>query len=377
MEELQEKAVLEELGLTENEARVYLTLIETGLTKAGVIVKKTKLHRSTTYEVIRRLVEMGLASYIIKAGKRHFRATDPEKFLEVMTEREDKLKSILPALKARIHKSEIKQTAEIFEGEKGLKSAFEYALRGMKKGSEAYILVAARLPDSARRFFNSFHNRRAKMGVKANMIISEMARDTIGRDREKNPITQVKYLSEQIITNVNFNIYGDRTILYMWTEKNPIAFLIESKEIADSLKKYFDILWNRDTYALRGYDGIVEMCEDVLRTGKDVYLIGANGWLPFTHSKYFPDFERIRVEAGITRHHLAIEETRGTPFSKLKKLKVRYLPKEFSSPMIIWIFGDYVAQVLWDDQIVFMVNNKKVANDYRKYFRFLWKNAKP
>ena len=44
--------------------------------------------------------------------------------------------------------------------------------------------------------------------------------------------------------------------------------------------------------------------------------------------------------------------------------------------MVIWIFGDYVAQVLWDDLIVFMTRNKKIADDYRKYFSFLWESIK-
>jgi sugar-specific transcriptional regulator TrmB len=368
---------LKEIGLTENEAKVYLTLLETGSTTAGVVVKKTHLHRSTTYEIIRRLQESGLISYVIKSGRRYFRATEPEAFLEVLKEREEKFKSILPALKMKKKISGIMQKAEIYEGERGIKSAFEYALNSVKKGDEAYVLGVSGYPDSGRRFFINFHKRRAAKGVKLKIIISEKARGTIGKDREGNPLTETKYVPENVITPpLNICIYSSKIIFNLWTEKNPVAFLVESKEIADSLKKYFDILWNRDTYTLRGYDGIVEMCEQVLRTGKDVYLIGANGGLPKLFPAFFGNFEKRRVEAGITRHHLAIEETRGTPFSKLKKLKVRYLPKEFSSPLVIWIFGDHVAQVLWDDQIVFMTKNKKVADDYRKYFKFLWKNAK-
>ena len=378
MELPMEKEVLKELGLTEHEVNVYLELLVTGSTTAGVLVKKTHLHRSTTYEIIRRLLESGLISYAIKSGRRYFSAADPETFLQVLKEREERLKSILPELRMKKKISEITQKAEIYEGEKGIRTAFEYALNSVKKGDEAYVLGVTGYPESGRMFFQNFHKRRAAKGVKLKIIISEMARDTIGKDREGNQLTEIKYVPENVITPpLNICIYSDKIIFNMWTKKNPVAFLMESKEIADSLKKYFDIVWNRDTCTLRGYDGAVEMCEEVIRTGKDLFLIGANGWLPFTSSEYFPNLEKRRVDAGITRHHLAIEKTRGTPFSKLKKLNVRYLPKEFSSPLVIWIFGDHVAQVLWDDQIVFMVNNKKVANDYRKYFRFLWKNAKP
>jgi len=78
----------------------------------------------------------------------------------------------------------------------------------------------------------------------------------------------------------------------------------------------------------------------------------------------------------IVRHHLAIEVTRNSPINKQPNTQVRYLPKEFNSPMVIWIFGDNVANILWDDEIVYLTQNRKIADDYRKYFQLLWKGAK-
>ncbi|MBU2442745.1 MAG: helix-turn-helix domain-containing protein, partial [Nanoarchaeota archaeon] len=63
--------ILEDLGLSEAEAKVYLALLETGSTLAGPIIKKTGLHRGTTYQILQRLIEKGLVSYVIKAGKRY------------------------------------------------------------------------------------------------------------------------------------------------------------------------------------------------------------------------------------------------------------------------------------------------------------------
>ena len=52
-----ELEVLEEFGLTEAEAKIYLALLETGSTLAGLIIKKTALHRGTTYQILQRLKE--------------------------------------------------------------------------------------------------------------------------------------------------------------------------------------------------------------------------------------------------------------------------------------------------------------------------------
>ncbi|MBU1270375.1 MAG: helix-turn-helix domain-containing protein [Nanoarchaeota archaeon] len=80
--------ILEDLGLSEAEAKVYLALLETGSTLAGPIIKKTGLHRGTTYQILQRLIEKGLVSYVIKAGKRYFEATDPNRFLAILKEKE-------------------------------------------------------------------------------------------------------------------------------------------------------------------------------------------------------------------------------------------------------------------------------------------------
>ena len=84
-----ELSALEELGLSEAEAKVYLALLETGSTLAGPIIKKTALHRGTTYQILQRLIEKGLVSYVIKSGKRYFEATDPKHFKTLLKEKEE------------------------------------------------------------------------------------------------------------------------------------------------------------------------------------------------------------------------------------------------------------------------------------------------
>ena len=40
------------------------------------------------------------------------------------------------------------------------------------------------------------------------------------------------------------NIYGNKVALIVWSE-NPFVVLIESKEIADSYRKKFEMLWKK------------------------------------------------------------------------------------------------------------------------------------
>ncbi len=63
----------------------------------------------------------------------------------------------------------------------------------------------------------------------------------------------------------------------------------------------------------------------------------------------------------------------------IKKHKKEYykycqLPKELNSPMVIIIFGNKVAQVLWKKQsFAFVLESKEIKESFMKYFYYFWK----
>ena len=65
--------ILESAGFTNGEVRVYLSLLELGETTTGDIIKKSKITGSKVYEILDKLIEKGLVSYIIKEKTKHYR----------------------------------------------------------------------------------------------------------------------------------------------------------------------------------------------------------------------------------------------------------------------------------------------------------------
>ena len=57
---------LKTAGLTENESKVYTALLELGPSHAGIISRKTGLHRRVIYDTIERLIKKGFIGYILK-----------------------------------------------------------------------------------------------------------------------------------------------------------------------------------------------------------------------------------------------------------------------------------------------------------------------
>src|SRR3989338_6176512 len=106
---------LQDFGLTEGEAKVYAFLLKTDSSTVGPIVKNSKVAYSNIYEILERLIKKGLVSYIIKEKTRHYKALQPSRLKDYLSEKkaditkkEEKLASFLPKLQALTKKHEEK-----------------------------------------------------------------------------------------------------------------------------------------------------------------------------------------------------------------------------------------------------------------------------
>ena len=66
---------IRELGLTENEAKVYLILLRDGEMNPSEISQKLSLHRGYVYDALERMREKGVANLSVKQNKKYFSET--------------------------------------------------------------------------------------------------------------------------------------------------------------------------------------------------------------------------------------------------------------------------------------------------------------
>src|SRR3989344_3560466 len=112
------------VGLTKNEAKVYLALLKLGSATVVEITKTAKVHRVNVYDVIERLTEKGLISSVIQTDKRIFQPADPDQLLELIKEKEELLINILPSLRAEFEIKKEKQDVHHFFGAEGIMRAY-------------------------------------------------------------------------------------------------------------------------------------------------------------------------------------------------------------------------------------------------------------
>lgn len=239
------RANLEEIGLTEGETKVYLALLNIGISTIGKITKESTVSNSKIYDILDRLNKKGLVGISIINNKKHFEAKNPSNLSELVQEKEEslaKLKEQIPRLQKMYEFAEPVQEAEILQGIKGIKTFTEMILKKLEKGDTFYILGAPKeSTDKLGAYFQEWHERRVKKGIKCKILFNKNAKSRAEK-RKHTPLTEVRYTPEGMITPALIDIGKDYVATILFGER-PLCIIIKNKEIYESYVSYFNLLW--------------------------------------------------------------------------------------------------------------------------------------
>ena len=149
---------LKQAGLTENESKVYLALIDLGPSLAGQISRKTGMHRRTVYDTTEMLIKKGLVGYMLKNNRRLFQASNPQRILEIIKEKENLLTPLISQLSEKFVSTKEKEETNFYKGKEGLKTVFEDQLNA----KEILILGASPKAYEVLQFYFKWYDKKRK-----------------------------------------------------------------------------------------------------------------------------------------------------------------------------------------------------------------------
>jgi sugar-specific transcriptional regulator TrmB len=240
---MQEKLI--RLGLSKNEATIYLFLLKNPNITTGLIIKETGIANSRVYESLNSLISKGLVVYTIQKDGKYFNASQQEKFIEKEEERKKQIEELVPELKKLKTEKEFRTNTAVFEGFEGFKTAFKKIIDDCPKEETIYILGFSEQPyatESLRIFLTNMNLKSAQKKQKLKILLDKTTKSSLGKDREKEKYTEVKYMPEGYISPAAMDIFQDYVYIFLWEEK-PFVFMIKNKRIAESFKQYFNFLW--------------------------------------------------------------------------------------------------------------------------------------
>ncbi|MBT4209520.1 MAG: helix-turn-helix domain-containing protein [Candidatus Komeilibacteria bacterium] len=246
------KEFLKNLDFSERESRVYLALLEAGSARASEISDKTDINRTTVYDILGALLHRGLISKYKKGASTFFNALEPKRLLTYLdNELEEKTKIIkqqkkqvddlLPELISLENVSTNKPRVSFFEGEKGMREAYEDTLTS-KEIILAYANVQT-MHEGLPKFFPEYYKRRAKnkIFIKTILPLNDLSIQRSKFDLEE--MRETRFLLDKEMTfSPEINLYNNKMLIASWKEK--MAIIIESKELVDLQKLTFNLLWN-------------------------------------------------------------------------------------------------------------------------------------
>lgn len=238
--------MLKFLDLSEKESAVYIAMLELGRGTVAQICRTANINRTSGYDILGSLTSYGLVRVSGKEPKQEYVAESPDNLLILMEKRLadaqrrlQEAEKAVPRLKS-IHCVEDRPQVKFYEGTDGLRQVYEDTLT-----SHEEIRAFATVDDMHKglpNYFPTYYQRRAGKGIAIRAIVpkTEAGMERAAHDtQEKREIAFVPadtyYFSPEI------NIYDNKVMIASWREK--LGIIIESVEIADALKKIYELAW--------------------------------------------------------------------------------------------------------------------------------------
>jgi len=240
------QTTLAELGFSEKETKVYIALLELGAGTASEIARGAGILRTTAYNILDVLAGKGLAKLTGKEPKQEYVAEPPEKIIDYLKreikgyqEKLARASELTPQLKS-IHNVAERPKIKFYEGKAGLIEVYEDTLTSHEE-IRAYAALDdmyAALPG----YFPDYFKRRAKKKIPIRGIIpyTPAAAERMKYNKEEMR-TAVLVPEKQFRFSPEINIYDNKVMIASWREK--LGIIIESAEIADAMKKIFELAW--------------------------------------------------------------------------------------------------------------------------------------
>lgn len=241
---------LKKIGLSDNEAKVYLALLELGSSTAQQIAQKAELKRPTTYVQIESLMKMGLTTSFEKNSKTLFRAEDPEHLRHVLEKEKEKqkerisaLENVLPGLGNLYLSAGERPRVRFFEGISGLKTIQDEFL----KTKEKLVRSVANADDVFETFpahKENYMPKRVQKGIHSKIIYTSSNGDFL-KSSDESMLRESKFVSpEKLLLLGEIAIYENIVSISMF-KKKPFGVILESQEISKSFEAFFDLLWEK------------------------------------------------------------------------------------------------------------------------------------
>ncbi|EKE27948.1 MAG: hypothetical protein ACD_3C00123G0014 [uncultured bacterium (gcode 4)] len=233
------------LWFSQNEIKVYISLLRSSWNYVSQLSKDTKIERVSLYYTLELLKEKWLIQFVIKNKIKFFLPEKPEKIVNVYKEKLNIAENILPWLKMLENTSLNKPSFKYFEWmdwvKEVLKEIFEY--QDIKSYANLYNAM-----NHSKDLIDSYFKKISKNKINFNIILpyNQVVIDYLTSINNESQNKTINY----VFINQNefpfeYDVFITDKIVWMISIMNweIIAIRIESRAYANSQRAIFNLAW--------------------------------------------------------------------------------------------------------------------------------------
>lgn len=238
--------LLRRFGLSAKEAAAYLAILQLGRSTIKPVAERAKVKRTSIYNFINRLVELGLVSRVSIRGRNYYEAVSPERLLELEKDRLRQIEQALPELQSLYNRSGPKPRISYFEGAEEVKNIVREEPRCKREA--LYIWPGKEVMEmiGGGEFMTEIDHARIAKGVSIKTI----------RFREKDIpyatsahgpkfLRELRFAPPSVDIGMGLGIYDNGKVGFFSSSRENFGILIESRELMVMMRTLYGLLWDR------------------------------------------------------------------------------------------------------------------------------------
>lgn len=238
---------LKEYGLSENEVKIYLTLIKAGESTVQIIAKNAGLPRTTVYHILDKLLDKSLVGFVIKDYTKYFQATKPQKMLEILEDKKKMINEIIPELSSISETMIKKPDVLILEGLNGIKGVLQDLLKEENEILHYGDIIS--LQKVLQYAFPQYITERVKRKIPIRIICKKEDPHEDLLKNSKKEYRKFVFIPNTFLFNASVFIFSKKVAILNLKKEPYYAIIIKNPDFYETQKNLFELLW--DAYRIK------------------------------------------------------------------------------------------------------------------------------
>lgn len=244
---------LKNIGLNDSEIKVYLYLLEHGISTPSEISRATGISRSNLHYILQGLWTKELLGRLTKGKRYVYVPKDPSTILKLLDNKRDVANNIIEDLNVLFKSSTQKPTIKFYEGSEEVKQIFEDVLKSKSKEVVGFASTKRLFEVISNDFMTYFGKEMYKRGIFLRDILTSSSKEAAKKSDDRMGIYyKYRFVNEGDGKDFPTDILvWDDFVAIIVLDPSVFATVVENKPLADTYRLQFNIMWNALTNRLQ------------------------------------------------------------------------------------------------------------------------------